>query len=92
MNIQTITATYCINYNGVYFKVNEEGDEDDCTPEQRKQFDACRTTIVDDLVDKCDEDGEYYGSTPTAIAKIQLAVLEQFPTVLVIVEFDDISS
>ena len=50
-----IVATYCTNYNGFYLQGEGIDDEDD-------KADEVRTNVVDELVDECDDDGEYYGS------------------------------
>lgn len=78
-----IVATYCTNYNGFYMRGVDDDDK----------ADEVRTNVVDELVTKCDDDGEYYGSelkaTDIIIREVKAVYGED---VNVIVEFDHIST
>lgn len=79
-----ITATYCTNYNGFYLSGVDDNDD---------KADTVRTNVVDELVDKCDDDGAYYGSEDRAEEIIIREVKAVYgEDVNVTVEFDDVSS
>lgn len=81
-----IVATYCTNYNGFYLQGEGIDDEDD-------KADEVRTNVVDELVDKCDDDGEYYGSEKKAIEIIIREVKAVYGNdVNVTVKFDNVST
>ena len=81
-----IVATYCTNYNGFYLQGEGIDDEDD-------KADEVRTNVVDELVDECDDDGEYYGSEKKAIEIIIREVKAVYGNdVNVTVKFDNVST
>jgi hypothetical protein len=91
-----IYATYCSNYNGAYLLTDNGKDKIDLQdehkdPKIRKQATECVETIIDTLVDDCDDEGEYCG--PDAYEATLLIVKKFFPTNdEIVVEIDSVST
>lgn len=90
--MNTITATYCTNYNGLTL-ADEEGDmEDHPNKDIEQKASLCSGEIVDALHDECDDDGEFQGDEEEAAEFITKTVHKFFPDVNVVVKFDNFSS
>lgn len=81
-----IVATYCTNYNGFYLRGPDLDSED-------VKAATVRENVIDELVEKCDDEGHFYGDEDDAEEIIIREVKDVYGAdVNVTVEFDRVSS
>lgn len=95
MELNNIAVTYCSNYNGCYLYGTINGEQVDLedVPEFADKAARCVSNIIDQAVEECSEDGNFYGDIDE-LAKFSTATVKRIfgETVTVTFEEDNISS